>query len=464
MTMARNENGLHRKEAVTISTKEMQENVILSISESASAIKRNGTKATRNNVDIWTDLLTRASVNDPLDFNVEAINRFVALSINEIEHGRLTASSSVMRQCHDLWSILRESGITGDALRTLKDRLYEEMKLLGLPVRHTEPYSDVDIFQMLLTLDSWIDEPNSAPSLNRKEHSVRKRTSSLPQLLRLRGLVALCAATGPRISALRSLRIDDLDLEEGVLRYAETKGKIFVETHSARVPQFAIERVRPWVEWLAANRPAETHIASRIRGSKPGAADETNLTRPLRLLCEHLSILEESGDDKVKERCGFHRFRSSIAVYAFEDGALPHVVASALTHRDIGQVAMTVYGRRALDRVADQGRVPLQRRVESLLVKMGGGGGPLDSLRAYFETMQALGGTGWRDHPEEVDVPGSAAHGNFVSEAALNMSSAFPTDYHAMEAGFTVEQCEKVAPTAGLEPATCGLTVHRSTN
>ena len=87
MTMARNENGLHRKEAVTISTKEMQENVILSISESASAIKRNGTKATRNNVDIWTDLLTRASVNDPLDFNVEAINRFVALSINEIEHG-----------------------------------------------------------------------------------------------------------------------------------------------------------------------------------------------------------------------------------------------------------------------------------------------------------------------------------------------------------------------------------------
>ena len=36
---------------------------------------------------------------------------------------------------------------------------------------------------------------------------------------------------------------------------------------------------------------------------------------------------------------------------------------------------------------------------------------------------------------------------------------------HGQENGFTIEyDDESVAPTAGLEPATCGLTVHRSTN
>ncbi len=49
----------------------------------------------------------------------------------------------------------------------------------------------------------------------------------------------------------------------------------------------------------------------------------------------------------------------------------------------------------------------------------------------------------------EADIPGSVAHTNFVMDAAMNMTAEFPTDYHAMEAGLTV------APTAGLEPATC---------
>ena len=53
---------------------------------------------------------------------------------------------------------------------------------------------------------------------------------------------------------------------------------------------------------------------------------------------------------------------------------------------------------------------------------------------------------------------------NYISELVLNMNSTFLTDTHAIEAGFTVDMGDNVAPTAGLEPATCGLTVRRSTN
>ncbi len=452
--MQANGGRLQRMEAVAIGT----EGIGPSITQVASVIKQNGNKATCNNVDIWVSLLKGASVHGPRDFTEEAIARFVGLTMSEIEHGRLTASSSVMRQCHELWRIIRESGVGDDTHEKVRGKLYEAMKLLGLPVRHTEPYCADDIVLMLHTLDCWVADRSSAPSLNGHGSGERRRPPSLPQLLRLRALVALCAATGPRISALRSLGIRDLDLDGGVLHYSEEKGRIFVETHTARVSEFVVERVRPWVEWLDANRPWETHLASRLRGSEPGAVNETSLTRPLRHLCVHLGILEESGDDKVKERCGFHRFRSSIAVYAFEEGIPPHVVARALSQRDLGQVASEVYGRRAHDTLADQGRAPLQRMLETLLGEPGGGEDSLDALRVYFETMEGLGGTDWRSHREEADIPGSVAHTNFVMDAAMNMTAEFPTDYHAMEAGLTV------APTAGLEPATCGLTVHRSTN
>ena len=420
-------------------------------------------KNSLNHLKHWIRLLHQAELNHPDDICKERLENFNRLVMDDITSpGGLTASSTLERQIEELKRLLKASGASDNQRKLLIDSLQTEIRKLRLPVRHTEPYEIEEMISMLKALDNWIEDPSNSPSMSGQSNGKRKRASGVGQYLRLRCMIAICISLGPRTSALRSLKIDDIDLESNILKFAETKGRMFVEVQHAHLPSFAVKRIEPWIVWLKENRPHETHVCSGLRKNSIGPVDETNLTRPMRQLCQHLGILSDE-PSLVKDRCGFHRFRSSIAVEAFEKNIAPHIVGQALSHDDDGTLAMTVYGRRARDRLADEGRKPLQELMSALLNGPDSSTRALDALSQYLDSLESLGAH-WSTFSEFEQRTNETVRANYISELVLNMNSTFLTDTHAIEAGFTVDMGDNVAPTAGLEPATCGLTVRRSTN
>jgi len=420
-------------------------------------------KSSLNHLKHWIRLLHQAELNHPDDICKERLENFNRLVVDDITSpGGLTASSTLQRQIEELKRLLKKSGAEVNQRKLLIDSLYEEIAKLRLPVRHTERYKPMDMLRMLKTLDEWVDNPSLASSMSGQSNGKRKRSSGVGQYLRLRCIIAICMNLGPRTSALLALRIDDIDLESGILKFAETKSRIFVEYQQTKLPPDAIERIEPWIAWLKEKRPNETHICSGLRKNSIGPVDETNITRPMRQLCQYLGISSDESS-LVKDRYGFHRFRSSIAVEAFENNVAPHKVAQSLSHRDEGTLALTVYGRNARDRLADEGRKPLQDLMSALLNGPASSTPALDALSQYLDSLESLGAH-WSTFSEFEQRTNETVRANYISELVLDMNSTFLTDTHAIEAGFTVDVGDNVAPTAGLEPATCGLTVHRSTN
>ena len=118
---------------------------------------------------------------------------------------------------------------------------------------------------------------------------------------------------------------------------------------------------------------------------------------------------------------------------------------------------MTVYGRRARDRLADEGRKPLQELMSALLNGPDSSTRALDALSQYLESLESLGAH-WSTFSEFEQRTNETVRANYISELVLDMNSTFLTNTHAIEAGFTVDMGEKCG--ADSRTRTCDLRIN----
>nr|ANO58200.1 hypothetical protein [uncultured marine euryarchaeote] len=292
----------------------------------------------------WQMVFEEAGIDTPADLRDRARRaNFCEVFNTNLEDGRFQQTYALKRQMELLKEMLTIAQIPKGIINKLMTGVEAIVKSFKIQKTHTTPYSAEQTKLVLSALDEWVADPSKAPSLTKDagtKHGGTKaiRAPSEASLKRLRALTTISAIANCRISGLKTIKLEDVDLENKELSYHVTKARVFTEECKVRIPDWAIPAIASWVSFLTENRPNATHLCCGDNGNAGVVADST-LTRPLRNMMKHLDIV-------TTQNAGYHRFRASVASSALKAGEAPSRVAMALNHQDGGQLS-TQYGQSA---------------------------------------------------------------------------------------------------------------------
>lgn len=154
-----------------------------------------------------------------------------------------------------------------------------------------------------------------------------------------RTFYGLLAETGLRVGELCGLRVDDLDLERGLLQVRQSawRGRLGdpKTRDSIRVVELSAHAIRHLFEYLKTWRPNERRL---LFASKNGTPFDQNLLlkRKLRPLLNRLGIKMPAGN-------GFHAFRHANATMMDRFGAPSKLRQQRLGHMDGSPITQTIY-------------------------------------------------------------------------------------------------------------------------
>jgi len=302
-------------------------------------------------------------------------------------------------------------------------------------------------------------------------------------------LTTIGAIANCRLSGLKSITLEEVDIENRELTYYVGKAKTFREPCKVKIPEWAIPAIASWISFLKENRPNATHLCCGDNGNA-GVVADTTLTRPMRNMMKHFGFVTGSS------KAGFHRFRASATNAAAKSGeSFENISMGLLRYSDGGKMASQTYGHFVKDDIGNDTRShwqdlikPLGADVENIAdaltvevpewevlpadIKL------MSNLRAIATGMlsNAFGDDYQRnpdaDNPDinpytdaDLQAPAPSLHkctyenGKVVSRDAMTGNIT-----HEMESMTRTQHSATEAPCAGFEPATCGLTVRRSTS
>ena len=353
-------------------------------------IKPSTAKGKISAFDRWSSILKEAGIDtvDDLSDRPRRAHLFEVFNTN-LEDGRIKQSYALKRQVELLGEMLTVAKVPKGIRNKVIRGIQQVIKQYSIETNYTIPYTADQTKLALASLEGWALDRTTCPSINDgKATGKRQRAPSQASINRLWCTVTIGAITNARLSGIKTISLDDVDLENLDLTYRVTKGKVFTEPCTVRIPEWAVPAIANHVSFLRENRPNATHICCGDNGNA-GVVHDSSMTRPLRRMMEHLGIV--TGDD---EKAGFHRFRASATMAAFKAGeSADKIGMGLLRHSDGGKLASQTYGHHAKDSVGNEMRShwlddikPDVKNIQELTVDVP----EWETLRADVELISAM--------------------------------------------------------------------------